>query len=660
MRHESNAARVLADAGVPVFAAVEDAATPWPCWTARRRPARCRLCQRAEQAVASSEYWDARELFRAAGVAFPDARLVRDADEARAAAKAIGYPVVLKAMGLLHKSDSGGVALGLASDEELTTALTRMQDALNPPGYCVEAMANLRNGVELIVGSSATRGSDPSPWSASAASTPRYSPMSRSRWLPSTPTPAARMLENLRAAALLRGVRGRPPVDLAPPGNHRGDHGDRRRARNHRTRNQSLLVTPDAWVRHPKLDPNPNTSERNSHIMEFAYSPRLAQLKGRARTVTEKIMPFEDECERNNGICAESHASIKAAVLDSGLQAINTPTEFGGAGLSVLEQVVVQDELGKLTNALWDTVWRPANPLAHATPEQRERYLIPGARGDRRDAVAISEAGAGSDFSAATTTATPDGDGGYVINGEKWFVTVGDVADYLIVLAYVEPEHAPTMFLVDVDTPGVKITNVPRYTHTFVYEHPEFTFTDVRVGAEAVLGGVGAGLELTRDWFTEERLMIGARTIGAAERALTLAVDWARERVQGGEPLINRQLIQGMIADSVVDITTNRAYTHQVAWEFDQGDPDDASQRKTLHAKAATVKLAASEASNRVVDRAVQIFGGRGYIRDYPVERLWRELRVDRIWEGTSEIQRLVIANETNKRGLEKLLSFRG
>ena len=160
------------------------------------------------------------------------------------------------------------------------------------------------------------------------------------------------------------------------------------------------------------------------------------------------------------------------------------------------------------------------------------------------------------------------------------------------------------MFLVDADTPGVKITNVPRYTHTFVYEHPEFTFTDVRVGPEAVLGGVGAGLELTRDWFTEERLMIGARTIGAAERALTLAVDWATQRVQGGEPLINRQLIQGMIADSVVDITTNRAYTHQVAWEFDQADPNDADQRKTLHAKAATVKLAASEASNRVVDRA--------------------------------------------------------
>lgn len=392
--------------------------------------------------------------------------------------------------------------------------------------------------------------------------------------------------------------------------------------------------------------------------MDFAYSPRLTELKERARALTEKIIPFELECEHHNGLSPQSHATIRAAVLEAGLQAINTPAEYGGAGLSVLEQVVVQDELGKLTNALWDTVWRPANPLAHATPEQRERYLVPAARGERRDAVAISEANAGSDFSAAATTATPDGDGGYVLNGEKWFVTVGDVADFLIVLAHVEPGHAPTMFLVDADTPGVSVTNTPRYTHTFVYEHPEFAFEDVRVGPGAVLGGVGNGLELTRDWFTEERLMIGARTIGAAERALGLAVDWARDRVQGGQRLIDRQLIQAMIADSVVDIATNRALTHQVAWEFDRGDPEDATRRKTLHAKAATVKLAASEASNRVADRAVQIFGGRGYMRDYPVERLWRELRVDRIWEGTSEIQRLVIANEADKRGIGDLLSF--
>ena len=392
--------------------------------------------------------------------------------------------------------------------------------------------------------------------------------------------------------------------------------------------------------------------------MDFAYTTRLAKLKTKARALAERIKPFEDECERNNGLPAETHATIKKAVLESGLQAINCPTQYGGAGLTVLEQVVVQNELGKLTNALWDTVWRPANPLVHANPEQRKRYLIPGCRGDRRDAVAITEGESGSDFSAANTTATQDGKGGYVINGEKWFVTVGDVADYLIVLAFVEPEHASTMFLVDTNTPGVKMSKVPRYTHTFVFEHPEYTFTDVRVGPEAVLGCVGEGLDLTRDWFTEERLMIGARTIGAAERALDLAVAWAKSRVQGGKPLMERQMIQCMIADSVTDIVTNRAYTHQVAWEFDNSDLSDQNVRKTLHAKAAAVKLASSEASNRVADRCQQIFGGRGYMREYPVERLWRELRVDRIWEGTSEIQRLILANEVDKRGLTRLLSF--
>jgi len=388
--------------------------------------------------------------------------------------------------------------------------------------------------------------------------------------------------------------------------------------------------------------------------MDFSYSPRLAELRRQAQDLASVIVKYEDECELSNGLPPEAHQAIRDAVLAAGLQAINVPAAWGGAGLSVLEQVVVQDVLGSLTNALWDTVWRPANPLLACTPAQRERYLIPAARGQRRDAVAITEETAGSDPSAVSTTAVRDGHG-YQITGSKWFVTVGDVADFLIVLAMVEPERAPTLFLVDAGAPGVSITRTPRYTHTFVYEHPEFAFHNVPAGPDAVLGEVGSGYELTRDWFTEERLMIAARTIGAAERALTLATEWAAHRVQGGEPLINRQLIRGMIADSVVDIAVSRAFTHQVAWEFDQG-----RDRKTLHARAATAKLAASEASNRVADRAVQIFGGRGYMRDNPAERLWRELRVDRIWEGTSEIQRLIIANEAAKRGLRGLLGFAG
>ena len=386
--------------------------------------------------------------------------------------------------------------------------------------------------------------------------------------------------------------------------------------------------------------------------MDFAYTPRLLELKRRAAGLTERIMPYEDACEAQGGLPADAHAAIRAAVLETGLQAINMPEEWGGAGLTVLEQVVVQEELGKLTGALWDCVWRPANALLACTPAQRERYLLPGIRGDRRDAVAITEAHAGSDPQAISTTATPEG-GGYRIDGEKWFVTVGDAADYLLVLARVAPGGEPTMFLVDKDLPGVRIARVPRYTHTFVYEHPEFAFEGVHVGGDAVLGEVGGGYELTRDWFTEERLMIGARTTGAADRALSLAAAWARERMQGGARLIDRQLIQAMLADCATEIAMNRALTHQVAWEFDRG-----GDRKTLHARAAMVKLAASEASNRVVDRCVQVFGGRGYMRENPVERLWRELRVDRIWEGTSEIQRLVIANEIDKRGLRGLLDF--
>jgi alkylation response protein AidB-like acyl-CoA dehydrogenase len=201
----------------------------------------------------------------------------------------------------------------------------------------------------------------------------------------------------------------------------------------------------------------------------------------------------------------------------------------------------------------------------------------------------------------------------------------------------------------------VAIQRVPRFMHSAVNGHPEFTFTDAFVADENILGDIGKGFDLTKEWFTDERLMIAARTVGAAERALTLARDWAVQRHQFGAPIASFQLIQGMLADCAVDIAVNRAFTHQVAWEADQiaagGSAADSPARKTLHAKASMAKLSASEAAGRVIDRCVQIFGGRGYDRSYPVERMYRELRVDRIWEGTSEIQRLIIANEIIKRG---------
>jgi len=359
--------------------------------------------------------------------------------------------------------------------------------------------------------------------------------------------------------------------------------------------------------------------------MDFAYSNEQLELRDRAAALAADMMVHEEACEEANGLSPEVQAEVRERVLHYGLNAINMPAEWGGAGLGVLDQVIVQEQLGQLTNAIWDMVWRPANALRACDEAQRERWLLPGIRGERRDCVAITERDAGSDPLLIATTAER-ADGGYRINGEKWFVTVGDVADYMLVLAMLLPERAPTLFLVDKDTPGVAVNRTPRYMHTFVYEHPEFSFTDVHVGEDAVLGGIGQGYELTRDWFVEERLMIAARAAGAGTRALRTAVDWAREREQGGGLLTSHQLIQGLIADSVADITTNRALVHQVAWEADNGLP-----RKQLHAKAAVVKLAASEAAGRVVDRAVQILGGRGYMRENPCERLYRDIRVDRI-----------------------------
>jgi acyl-CoA dehydrogenase len=385
--------------------------------------------------------------------------------------------------------------------------------------------------------------------------------------------------------------------------------------------------------------------------MDFTYSAEQLELRDRAASLAAEIMVHENACEEANGLPAEVHVEVRDAVLRHGLNAINMPAEWGGQGLGVLDQAIVQEQLGQLTNALWDMVWRPANALRACDPAQRERYLLPAIEGARRDCFAVTEAGAGSDPGAIETTAerVP---GGFRINGEKWFVTV---ADFLIVLALVLPERAPTLFLIDKDTPGVRVLRTPRYMHTFVYEHPEFGFQDAFVREEAVLGELGMGHELTRDWFVEERLMIAARATGAAERALRSATDWAATRVQFGRRLVEHQLIQGMLADCVVEIATIRALVHQVAWEADHG-----IDRRLLHGKAAVVKLAASEAAGRVVDRALQIHGGRGYMRENPCERLYRDLRVDRIWEGTSEIQRLIIANEVAKRGLDGILSTGG
>jgi acyl-CoA dehydrogenase len=382
--------------------------------------------------------------------------------------------------------------------------------------------------------------------------------------------------------------------------------------------------------------------------MDLRLAPRDRELQSRARAFADEVLiPLELECEEHDGLSADSHARAKAAVLEWGFNAINHAPEDGGRGHDLFEQALIEEQWGRATGALWDIPWRPSIPLATATEAQKDEYLRPACRGERRDAYAITEEEAGSDPAMVRTSARRDGDG-WVLAGEKWHVTSGDVADFLLVHAHVDGDPAqPTVFLVDKALDGVRVVRTPKYMHTFVFEHPIVAFEDVRVGADKVLGEVGGGYELTKDWFVEERLMIGARTVGASTRALELSLSFAKERVQFGSPIADFQAIEFMLADMAAELLAAKSMLYRVAWQAGRGGVD----RKRLHALASAVKLVCSETAGRIIDKAVQIHGGRGYMRREPVERLYREIRVDRIWEGTSEVQRIVIGNELRKRG---------
>jgi len=378
-------------------------------------------------------------------------------------------------------------------------------------------------------------------------------------------------------------------------------------------------------------------------------------LQQRARVFTDEVLvPLEDECEERDGLSPESHAAAKQAVLDHGFNGINHDVEDGGQGFDTFQQMLVEEQWGRATGALWDIPWRPSIPLAQGTEEQKERFLRPANRGERRDAYAITEEGAGSDVTAVATTARRDG-GDWILSGEKWHVTSGDVADFFLVHAHVDGDPAKaTVFLVDKSMPGVRLVRTPKYTHTFVFEHPIFAFEDVRLGDDRVLGDVGEGFELTKDWFVEERIMIGARTMGASARALELSLAFAKGRRASDTPIIGFQAIEFMLADMAAGIAAAKSLLYRVCWEAARAD----ASRTQTHAMASAVKLVCSETAGGVIDKAVQIFGGRGYMREQPVERMYRELRVDRIWEGTSEIQRLVIGNELRKRGTDVYTSW--
>jgi alkylation response protein AidB-like acyl-CoA dehydrogenase len=371
------------------------------------------------------------------------------------------------------------------------------------------------------------------------------------------------------------------------------------------------------------------------------------------RFVEEVLIPNEELAERSGGaIPDELKERIRRESVEAGLSGGLHAREHGGQGWSKLEWCLVEEQLGRSTNALAWHMPGAYNVLASGSPEQIERYLKPALRGELHDAYAVTEAGAGSDPSRIATTASPS-DGGWVIDGEKWFVTYGDVAAVYIVMAsaLVDGERLPTLFLVDRSSDGIEVVDDPPFSHTYPHGHPTIRFSGVEVPEDAVIGGLGGGEELQRAWFTEERLGIAARGVGSMWRLLEEATAWALEREQGGHRIMDYQGVSFPLADSATDAAAGRLLALEVARLADEGgDP------KIVHAKASMAKLFVSEAANRCADRCLQVFGGRGYMRTNVAERFFRELRVDRIWEGTSEIQRLIVARSLERRGVERTL----
>jgi alkylation response protein AidB-like acyl-CoA dehydrogenase len=385
----------------------------------------------------------------------------------------------------------------------------------------------------------------------------------------------------------------------------------------------------------------------------YGLSEEDRQIQARARGFADELIPLEEEAERSGGeLPADVTAAHAKRVRELGLYATNMPEELGGGGFTALQQVLVQEQMGRVTNALgWVAATPPSWLPAVATPDQIDRYVRPAIAGQREECYAITEENAGSDVDAIEATARADG-GQYVLNGVKWHVTSFNTADYAFFQARLTggPHHGEhAMFLVDLPSPGVEVARTPAYTHTISHHHPIVAFTDVRVPAANLVGAEGDGMAFAYEWFRFERLMVAARCLGAAERLTGEMTAFAAARRVGGEPISERGLVAGMLADSLTELFAARAMTYETARAIDR--LRDGADVKVSHAQCSMAKLYCSEMAGRVADRAVQVFGGRGYMRENVAERFFRELRVERIWEGTSEIQRMIIARQMTKRG---------
>jgi acyl-CoA dehydrogenase len=377
--------------------------------------------------------------------------------------------------------------------------------------------------------------------------------------------------------------------------------------------------------------------------MDFALTRQQEMIVDTTRQFTEReLMPHEEKVERAGEVAPDLVKQIRQRSIAAGIYACNMPAEFGGGGLNSFETTLVDRELGATSYALQYIVARPSNILRACKGRQIEQYLTPTIRGERVECLAMSEPGAGSDVRGMKCAATRDGDD-WIINGSKHFISHADLADYVILFAASGEEQTAkgvkkriTGFLVDFDSKGCERVKGYNCVSNNGYHNLIINFDNCRVPAGNVLGGEHRGFDTANEWLGSSRLQVAAVCVGRARRALKLALEWAATREQFGQKIGKFQGVSFKLADMQMRLDAAELLTLRAAYNDAQGNFSDT--------EVAMAKVFASEMCQFVTDEAIQIFGGMGLMDELPLERMWRDTRVDRIWDGTSEIQRHIIS----------------
>jgi acyl-CoA dehydrogenase len=380
--------------------------------------------------------------------------------------------------------------------------------------------------------------------------------------------------------------------------------------------------------------------------MHFGLTEEQQMIVDATRAFVEKeLYPHEAMVERTGHLPIELIREIQQKAMAAGLYAANMPAEVGGAGLDTLSWLLYEKELGRANYALhWTCVARPSNILLAGNAEQRERYLMPCIRGETWDCLAMTEPGAGSDLRGMKASARQDGDD-WVLNGTKHFISHADLAGFAIVFVATGEEQTAkgvkkkiTAFFVDKGTKGFTVRDGYRNVSHRGYTNAVLEFDDCRLNKRQILGEVHKGFEVANSWLGATRLQVASTCLGRAERALGHAVSYAAERKQFGQQIGKFQGISFKLADMAMELKAAELLTREAAWKYDQGSVTEGDM--------AMAKLKATEVLAMVADEAIQIHGGMGLMDELPLERIWRDARVERIWEGTSEIQRHIISRE--------------